>query len=166
ISDWWPHVGECVDDIAVIRSLWTTDNDHTSQLQFHTGRHTLDGFCPTIGSWVHYGLSSLNDNLPQFVVLGELPSDCCGGINAHGADYLGPEHSGVPLEVNPEHPLPFASPGPDIYEEEQRREFEFFQGLNRLAAVEYPNDPVMRARIKSYELAFRMQMAVPEVVRF
>ena len=50
-----------------------------AQLQFHTGRHTLDGIFPSMGSWVHYGLGSLNDNLPQFVVLGALPSDCCGG---------------------------------------------------------------------------------------
>ena len=70
ISDWWPHVGSCVDEIAVIRSMWTTDNDHGAQLQFHTGRHMLEGQFPTIGSWVHYGLGSLNDDLPRFVVIG------------------------------------------------------------------------------------------------
>ena len=64
VSDWWPHVGDCVDDIAVVRSMWTTDNDHGAQLQFHTGRHVLEGQFPTIGSWVHYGLGSLNDDLP------------------------------------------------------------------------------------------------------
>ena len=70
VSDWWPHVGDCIDDLAVVRSMWTTDNNHGAQLQFHTGRHVLEGQFPTIGSWVHYGLGSLNDNLPQFVVLG------------------------------------------------------------------------------------------------
>ncbi|MFO0944381.1 MAG: DUF1501 domain-containing protein [Planctomycetota bacterium] len=64
VSDWWPHLGECVDDLAIVRSLWTTDNNHGAQLQFHTGRHVLDGHLPTIGSWVHYGLGSLNDDLP------------------------------------------------------------------------------------------------------
>jgi len=44
VSDWWPHVGSCIDDIAVVRSMWTTDNDHAAQLQFHTGRHIFDGF--------------------------------------------------------------------------------------------------------------------------
>ena len=63
VSDWWPHVGECVDDLSVVRSMWTTDNDHGAQLQFHTGRHIFDGYLPTMGSWVHYGLGSLNDNL-------------------------------------------------------------------------------------------------------
>ena len=70
VSDWWPHVGGCVDDLAVIRSMWTNDIDHGAQLQFHTGRNRLDGFFPTIGSWVHYGLGTLNENLPQFVVMG------------------------------------------------------------------------------------------------
>src|SRR5260370_38826736 len=70
ISDWWPHFGEVVDDVSVLRSVWTTDNDHAAQLQFHTGRHIFEGVYPSIGSWVHYGLGSLNDNVPQFVVLG------------------------------------------------------------------------------------------------
>src|SRR3954463_7163398 len=51
VSDWFPHVGSCVDDIAVVRSMWTTDNNHGAQLQFHPGRHSLDGPFPTIGSW-------------------------------------------------------------------------------------------------------------------
>ncbi|MEX2113569.1 MAG: DUF1501 domain-containing protein [Pirellulales bacterium] len=164
ISDWWSHLGECADDLAVVRSMWTTDNNHGAQLQFHTGRHVLEGQFPTIGSWVHYGLGSINDNLPRFVVLGTPIADCCGGIGAHGANYLGPEHSGVQLGVDPKDPLPFAAPGKDVFREEQQGEFELLGDLNRLAAVEYPDDEGIRARIKSYELAFRMQTAVPGVV--
>ena len=67
VSDWFPHTGSVIDDIAVIRSMWTTDDNHGAQLQFHTGRHVLEGKLPTVGSWVHYGLGSLNDELPQFV---------------------------------------------------------------------------------------------------
>jgi hypothetical protein len=166
VSDWWPHVGDCIDDIAVVRSMWTTDNNHGAQLQFHTGRHAIEGAFPTIGSWVHYGLGSLNEDLPQFVVMGTPIADCCGGMNGHGASYLGPEHDGVQLEVDPKNPLPFASPGKDVYREEQQGEFELLGRLNRMAAVKYPDDSVMRARIKSYELAARMQLAVPDVVRF
>jgi hypothetical protein len=166
VSDWFPHMGGCVDDMAVIRSMWTTDNDHGAILQFHTGRHSLDGYLPTLGSWVHYGLGTLNENLPEFVVLGEPPGDCCGGVGTHGSDYLGPEHNGVYLEVDPDRPLPFVTPGKDIYKQEQKREFEFIHRLNSLAAVEYPSDSALRARIKSYELAFRMQMAVPEAIQF
>jgi hypothetical protein len=165
VSDWWPHVGDMIDDIAVVRSMWTTDNNHGAQLQFMTGRHSLDGFFPTLGAWVHYGLGSLNDNLPQFVVLGTPLADCCGGVQGHGADYLGPEHNGVQLQVDPKNPLPFASPGPDVFQEEQAGEFELLRRLNGITALQYPDDPTLRARIKSYELAFRMQAAAPDVVR-
>src|SRR5262245_26485454 len=159
-------MGDMMHEVSLIRSMWTTDNDHSGILQFHTGRHIFDGYLPTVGSWVHYGLGSLNDNLPSFVALGEGPGDCCGGVFTHGSGYLGPEHAGVYLDVNPEKPLPFVSPGPDVYHEEQKREFEFVNKLNRLSAVEYPEDAALRARIKSYELAFRMQMAVPDALRF
>ncbi|MBI1310323.1 DUF1501 domain-containing protein [bacterium] len=164
VSDWWPHLSTCIDDVAVLRSMWTTDNNHGAQLQFHTGRHRLDGFFPTIGSWVHYGLGTLNENLPQFVVMGTPIADCCGGQQAHGANYLGPEHDGVQLKVDPKDPLPFAVPDRAMFREEQQAEFELLNRLNRLSQVEYPSDDKLRARIKSYELAFRMQSAIPEVM--
>jgi len=111
-------------------------------------------------------LGSLNDNLPQFIVMGNPLSDCCGGVNGHGAHYLGPEHAGVRMLADPKNPLPFASPGSHLTHDEQSAEFALLGRLNRLAGVDYPDDPVLRARIKSYELAFRMQTAVPEVFRF
>ena len=166
VSDWWPHLSQCVDDLAIVRSMWTTDNNHGAQLQFHTGRHVLEGHLPTIGSWVHYGLGRVSDELPQFVVMGRPIADCCGGVGGHGASYLGPAHNGVHLNVNPDDPLPFASPGTSIYRQEQQAEFALLDGLHRQRAVEYPDDPALRARIQSYELAFRMQQTVPDVLRF
>lgn len=165
VSDWWQHVGDAIDEIAVVRSMWTTDNDHAAQLQFHTGRHIFDGFHPSIGSWVHYGLGSLNDNLPQYVVMGPPPGDCCGGIGAFDGSYLGPEHSGVPLALDPANPLPFGTPGDHVTVEERRQQLELLKELGGLSGVVYPDDATMRARIKSYELAFRMQLSVPELVR-
>ena len=144
VSDWWPHVSSCIDDIAVIRSMWTTDNNHGAQLQFHTGRHMLEGVFPTIGSWVRYGLGSLNDDLPQFVVMGTPIADCCGGLGGHGASYLGPEYDGIQLSVDPKNPLPFASPAKDVFREEQAGEFELLGRLNRLSARKYPDDPALR----------------------
>ncbi len=166
ISDWWPHVGDCVDDLAIVRSMWTNDIDHGAQLQFHTGRNKLDGVFPTIGSWVHYGLGTLNENLPQFVVLGNPVADCCGGQDAHRANYLGPEHDGVPLVADPANPLAYGQPLQGVYREEQKAEFAMLERLDRLAIAEYPDDAKALARIKSYELAFRMQRAVPEVFEF
>lgn len=166
VSDWFPHVGSCIDDIAIVRSMWTTDNDHAAQLQFHTGRHIFDGFYPSIGSWVHYGLGSLNENLPQFVVMGTPPGDCCGGVGAHDGSYLGPEHSGVRMTINPNNPLVFGSPGNKVSRKERRHQLDLLRGLNELTAIKYPDDANLRARIKSHELAFRMQMSVPNVVDF
>jgi hypothetical protein len=165
VSDWWPNVSECVDDLAVVRSFFTTDIGHTAQLQFHTGRHFLDGVFPTIGAWVHYGLGSLNENLPQFVVLGDPVIDAFGGANAHGAHYLGPEHAGVRMKADPSDPLPFSAPSRKRSAQETEEELSLLGRLNQLSGIEYPEDPVLRARIKSYELAFRMQAAVPEVFR-
>ena len=129
------------------------------------GRHIFQGYFPSIGSWVHYGLGSLNDNLPQFVVLGGGVPPQLGGPAAVGGDYLGPEHNGVTLNVDPDDPLPFARPG-DVYREEQAAEFELLQKLNRMEGVQYPDDPALKARIKSYEMAFRMQTSVPELFQF
>jgi hypothetical protein len=164
ISDWFPHLARHVDDLAIVRSMWTTDNDHGAQLQFHTGRHAIEGPHPTIGSWIHWGLGSLNDNLPSFCVLGTPLADCCGGVQGHGANYLGPEHAGIQLSTDPANPLPFAQPDKTVFREEQAAEFALLGKLNRLAGVEYPDDPALMARIRSYELAFQMQKAVPEAV--
>lgn len=165
VADWWQHVGACADDIAVVRSLWTTDNDHGAQLQWHTGRHVREGPFPTIGSWACYGLGTLNQNLPAYVVLGTPTGDCCGGEWTHGAAYLGPEHAGVRLNIEGKDPLPFVSPAGGKSRAEQEAEFGLLGRLNRLAGIDYPDDPVLRARIKSYELAFGMQTAVPETLQ-
>jgi hypothetical protein len=93
-------------------------------------------------------------------------ADCCGGVGAHGANYLGPKHDGIQLAVDPKSPLPFAAPGNSVFREEQEKEFELLGRLNKLSAVEYPEDESLAARIKSYELAFHMQTAVPDVVNF
>ncbi len=164
VGDWFKHVGECADDLAVVRSLWTLDNDHGAQLTFHTGRHVREGAHPTIGSWAAYGLGTLNENLPEYVVLGEPTGDCCGGAWTHGAGYLGPEYAGVRLKVDPKNPLPFIKPPADMSEEEQREAFSLIGRLNRLSGIDYPDDRDLRARIKSYELAFQMQTAVPETL--
>ncbi|SIO61588.1 Protein of unknown function [Singulisphaera sp. GP187] len=164
VSDWWPHVRGCVDDIAVIRSMYTTDNNHGAQMEFFTGRHLLDGCYPTIGAWVNYGLGALSDDLPQFISMGPALEHQC--LGATDANYLGPENSGVTLKIDPADPLPFARPGVPLGANEAAMKADLLGRLNGLSALEYPNDPKLRARIKSYELAFRMQTAVPEVLRF
>jgi hypothetical protein len=162
ITDWWPHLASCVDDLTFVRNMWTTDNDHAAENQIHTGRHMLDETQPSIGSWVKYGLGSINDNLPQFVVLGG-PTRA-DTRKSFEANYLGPEHEGIPLALDPKNPLPYGKRGPQILANEQRHEFELINRLNGLAQVEYPDDANLRARIQAYELAYRMQAAVPEAI--
>lgn len=160
VSDWFPQVSGCIDDLAVIRSMWTTDDNHGAQVQFHSGRHTLDGRFPTIGAWITYGLGSLNENLPQFVSMGPRFFDKRDG------HYLGPAYDSVPLSIDPQNPLPFARPEQAMEREEQRLEFDLVRRLNQINARSYPDDSSLTARIKSYELAFRMQTAIPEVIQF
>ena len=159
-SDWFTHLGRCADDLAVVRSMWTTDDNHGAQVQFHSGRHMLDGRFPTIGAWVTYGLSSLNHNLPQFVSMGPRFFDTRDG------HYLGPAYDAVPLQVDPENPLPYARPQLAMSSREQLIHFELVHQLNLLNQQAYPHDTQLTARLKSYELAYRMQTAVPEILDF
>ncbi len=164
VSDWWPELAKCVDDISFVRSMYTTDNDHNAENQIHTGRHKLDETQPSIGSWVSYGLGTLNDNLPQFVVLGgPTRPDTRDSIDSY---YLGPKSAGVPLTLDPKNPLPYGRRHENMLAIEQANEFELINRLNELKGVEYPDDKDLRARIRSYELAYRMQAAVPEAVEF
>jgi hypothetical protein len=162
ITDWWPHLAKRVDDLCFVRNMWTTDNDHAAENQIHTGRHRLDEQQPSVGAWAHYGLGTLNENLPKFAVLGgPTRSDTRLSIDSL---YLGPQHAGVPLTIDPKKPLPFGQRHAGQSEAEQRREYKLINSLNELAAVEYPEDQELRARIHAYELAYRMQTAVPEAI--
>ncbi|MBM4072306.1 MAG: DUF1501 domain-containing protein [Planctomycetes bacterium] len=162
VSDWLPNLAGCVDDIAFVRSMYTTDNDHAAEFQMHHGRHALDEKQPSIGSWIHYGLGTLNDNLPKFVFLGQYRDTRVRENFA--ADYLGPQHNGIELSLDPNNPLPFGTRGRGVLPREQQNQFEFVNELNRIAAAQHPEDEQLQARIRSYELAFRMQRSVPEAL--
>lgn len=165
VSDWFPHMGGVADELCIARGMWTIDNNHGAQLTYHTGRKITEGAYPTIGSWISYGLGTLNKNLPEFVVLGNPSADCCGAAWTHGAAYLGPQHAGVRMNVDPKNPLSFVHPADEnLTQEEQQENFGLLGKLNRLAGIDYPDDAKLKARIKSYELAFEMQSAVPEVM--
>jgi hypothetical protein len=161
VSDWFPHTARNIDKIAVVRSMWTTDSNHGAQTQFHTGRNQLDGEFPTLGGWVHYGLGSLNANLPQFISIGKREY-----WNKKDGLYLGPAHDAVPLRIDPDNPLDYGRPQRPVSAEAQRLRFDLVDSLNRHTAVEYPDDPATAARIASYEMAFRMQRSVPEIMNF
>ena len=160
VSDWFPNIGACADDIAFVRSMWTSDNNHGAQVQFHSGRHFLDPRVPTIGAWINYGLGSLSDNLPQFINIGPRFFD------KKDAHYLGPAYEAVNLKIDPRNPLDYAKPTNGMTPADQLKNLNLTNKLNRLAAEQYPLDPVIEARMKSYELAYRMQTAVPDALDF
>lgn len=161
VSDWFPHIAQQVDKLAIVRSMWTTDSNHGAQTQFHSGRHQNDGDFPTLGAWVHYGLGSLNEDLPQFISMGFREY-----WNKKDGHYLGPEHDAVPMRVDPNSPLDFGRPERPFSAAGKQIGSDLIHELNMLRGAEYPNDQAMAARIASYELAFRMQSSVPEVVDF
>jgi hypothetical protein len=161
ISDWFPHIARNVDRLAIVRSLWTTDSNHGAQTQFHSGRHQNDGDFPTLGAWVHYGLGSLNDNLPQFISIGAREY-----WNRRDGHYLGPAHDAVPLRIEANNPLDFGRPQRPFSAQAQAVGVDLLRELNGLREVDYPQDPALTARVASYELAFRMQRSVPEVMDF
>src|SRR3954466_1620786 len=97
--------------MAFVRSMWTTDNDHAAENQMHTGRHRLDEIQPSIGAWTHYGLGSLNDNLPSYIVL-RGPRRPATRISP-GWSYPGQKQAGAPLALGGE-PLPHGKRSPDV----------------------------------------------------
>ncbi len=161
VSDWFPHIGKQVDKLAIVRSMWTTDSNHGAQTQFHSGRHVNDGQFPTLGAWVHYGLGTLNENLPQFISIGTREY-----WNKRDGHYLGPAHDAVPLRIDPANPLDYNSPQRNISRQSKEIGQDLTRELNQLRGVEYPDDPALAARIASYELAYRMQTSIPDIVDF
>lgn len=161
ISDWFPHIAQQVDRLAIVRSMWTTDSNHGAQTQFHSGRHQNDGDFPNLGAWVHYGLGSLNDDLPQFISFGNREY-----WNKKDGQYLGPAHDAVPLRVDPNNPLDFGSPGRPFPARARDVGIDLLNQLNAKRSAESPHDADLAARVASYELAFRMQRSVPEAVDF
>jgi hypothetical protein len=161
MSDWVPHIGSCADDLAIVRSMWTTDDNHGAQTQFHSGRHMLDGEFPTLGAWVHYGLGTIDAELPTFISIGNREY-----WNARDGHYLGPEHDAVPLRIDPKSPLDFGKRPEHWTELDQQIGFDLVREWNQLRGQAYPGDQELAARLRAYELAFRMQSSVPEALAF
>jgi hypothetical protein len=161
ISDWFPHTAGQIDRIAVVRSMWTSDSNHGAQTQFHSGRHVNDGMFPNLGAWVHYGLASLNDDLPQYISFGNREY-----WNKKDGHYLGPAYDAVPLRVDPDNPLDFGRPERPFSPQARAVGIDLLKELNAGRTAESPRDAALAARIASYELAFRMQRSVPEAVDF
>ncbi len=162
VSDWLPHIAECVDDIAVIRSCWADGINHSAGVcQMNTGS-TLAGR-PSLGSWVSYGLGTENQDLPAFVVLQDNNSQVVNGPRNWGAGFMPAVYQGIRRRGAAE-PIPNLNPPPGVTEAQQRSKLDLLNELNREHALTRPQQTELDARIQSYELAFRMQAEAPEAI--
>ena len=161
VSELLPHFSTIVDDVAVIRSMHTEQFNHApAQLLLHTGSPRLGH--ASMGSWVTYGLGSENQDLPGFVVLvsgGKTPS---GGKSLWGSGFLPSVYQGVQCRTQGD-PVLYLSDPEGMNREWRRKTLDALRDLNQFQAREF-GDPETLARISQYELAYRMQIAVPEVM--
>jgi Protein of unknown function (DUF1501) len=159
VSDLFPHVGECMDDVCLIRSMISEHNDHAQgTLGVHTGSVSVTR--PSLGSWVSYGLGTENRELPSFVVLA--PSLPYSGTQVWASDFLPGCHQGTRVVAGAE-PIPNLArrlPSPRV----QELELDLLDRFNRLHRQDRPGDPALAARIRSFETAFGMQRSMPEVL--
>jgi hypothetical protein len=156
VSSLFPNVAGCMDDIALIRSMNTSHSNHyNATLGMHTGSFAFAR--PSIGSWISYGLGTENRNLPSFMVIA--PAQTYAGTQVYASDFLPGAHQGTLVVPGAE---PIANIKPRIAAERQRLELAALAKMNRSHFSEHNGDPLLAARIKSFETAFGMQAAVPD----
>ena len=160
LSDFLPNIGECADDICLIRSMHTDAfNHHPAQLMLMSGVPRFGR--PSMGSWLTYGLGSESENLPGYVVL-TAGRGGSGGVSNWSSGFLPSSYQGVLFRDKGDPVLNLANP-PGVTPDMQQQGLGAIASLNR-RRLETLADPEIASRIASYELAFRMQSAAPELV--
>jgi len=161
-SDWLPHMATCADDLAVIRSCWGDGINHSGGVcQMNTG--SILAGRPSLGAWVSYGLGTENANLPAFVVMQDNPSSVVNGPRNWGAGFMPAVYQGTRLGAGKE-PIPNLHTPASVGDVRQRQKLDYLAKLNRRHAEARPEQTELDARIRAYELAFRMQAEAPEAV--
>jgi hypothetical protein len=165
VSDLFPHLAGCVDDMVFLHSVVTKSSSHTPAcFQMNTG-FTLNGF-PSLGSWLSYGLGSLNQQLPTFVVLPDPRGLPNGGTNNWSNGFLPAEHQGTALDTGAAEPVSDLATPAGVPPARRRAALDLLARLNRHYAEQDPGDSALAARLRSYELAARMQSSIPEAIDF
>jgi hypothetical protein len=161
VSDWLPHIAQHADDLCVLRSCWADGLNHVGSVcQMNTG-DILAGR-PALGAWTTYGLGSVNENLPAFVILTDA-GEVNGGPKNWSSGFLPAVYQGTQLR-NEGPPIYHLAPPKTVGEKQQRSKLDLIAELNRHYAADKPEDAELAARLNSYELAYRMQAAAPEAV--
>lgn len=162
VSELLPYTARMADELCVVHSVHSRGQSHGQAVSMlHTGSDNL--VRPSVGAWVSYGLGPINPNLPAFVSIA--PASGHGGPRNYGAAFLPAEHQATPIgrqgklgEAQVENLKPL------MPSEEQRRQLDLVQSLNKDHLALAGRDPQLQGTMESYELAFRMQLAAPEVL--
>jgi hypothetical protein len=167
MSDLFPELCEVADELTIINSMVAETANHTpGSFQANTGFRQM-GF-PAMGSWLSYGLGNVSDNLPSFVVLPDergLPHPV-GGAFSWSSGFLPPEHQGVTFNTKGGPPILDIQPASGLDADAQNVRLELLSELNTMHMKRQTHTDALAARIHSYELAARMQTAIPEAMDF
>jgi hypothetical protein len=164
VSSLLPHLAECADDMTFLYAMKAKSSNHTpATFQMNAG-FTMNGF-PCLGAWLSYGLGSENQDLPAFVVLPDPRGLPAGGAINWTSGFLPATHQGVAFNTVGQ-PVDDLLPPPDVDPAKRRAGLALLNRLNRDYHGANPGDSALAARIRSYELAARMQVSIPQVVDF
>ena len=166
MSDALPHMGDMADEMCIIRSMHTDAINHDPAITFQQTGSQIPGR-PSIGSWIGYGLGSHNDNLPAFVAMSSRGSGKSGQPlydRLWGSGFLPSKHQGVKFRNQGDPVLDISDPA-GVSRDQRRTMIDSLTKLNRLK-FDQIKDPEIETRIAQYELAYRMQMSVPDLLDF
>jgi len=162
VSDLFPHVGSCVDDIAFLHSMYADSPLHGSALLMMNCGRILSGH-PSLGSWVNYGLGSENQNLPGYVVMLDESGGPISGAKNWTSGYMPATYQGVVMRSQGS-PILDLQPPPGVTRDMQRDMIDHLNAQNAQHAATRADNSNLAARIESFELAYRMQAEAPEAV--
>ncbi len=162
VSDLFPNLGECVDDIAFIHSMTADSPIHGSAMLMMNSGKILSG-SPSLGSWINYGLGTVNEDLPGYVVMLDPSGGPISGAKNWSSGYMPASLQGSILRAKGAPILDLQSPD-GVSRELQRELIDSIAENNDAHLLSRPNNSELSARIKSYELAFKMQQSAPELV--
>jgi len=161
VSSLFPNLARCADDVCFIHSMFAKSNNHTpATFQMNSG-FTMNGF-PCMGAWLSYGLGTENENLPAFVVLPDPRGVPAGGSINWTSGFLPANHQGVPFRTQTTEPIVDLNTPANIAGGAREADMKLLAAMNREFADANAGDDAFAARLRSYELAARMQASIPE----
>ncbi|TWT61951.1 DUF1501 domain-containing protein [Rubinisphaera italica] len=164
ISDMFPHIAELADDLTILRSMESKSANHTPALFLANSGFEFNGF-PSMGSWISYGMGLENESLPAYVVLNDERGAPNTGASTWSSSFLPSNHQGVVFRGGAQ-PVRDLFPAREVNSQSDAATREFIHSINEQHVNQLGVQSALNARLKSYELAARMQTSIPEVSSF